>query len=55
MTIFFDKTGPLVRFDGSTLEVSDLNPEQSIRWRMTRGEMFRFGLKAIWSALRASP
>lgn len=54
MTIFMDATGPLVQFDGEILSISDLNPEQHMRWRMSRVEMLRFGFKAILSAIVAS-
>ena len=51
MMIYQDATGPLVEFDGQFLDISDLNPEQHMRWRMSRAEMLRLGFKAIWSAL----
>jgi hypothetical protein len=53
MTLFYDKTGPLVRYSNGTLDIEDLNPETKMRWRMSRGEMLRLGWRCIWSALRA--
>lgn len=53
MIIFTDETGPLVRYDGSLLTISDLNPEIETRWRMSRFEMVRFGIRALLAALFA--
>lgn len=50
-TLYFDNTGPLVRYDGEMLFISDLNPEIETRWRMGRTEMFLFGVRAIVAAL----
>lgn len=52
-TIYFDQTGPMIRFDGETLHVADLNPEIETRWRMTRWEMFVCGLRFIAAAVFA--
>lgn len=49
-TIYFDQTGPLVRYDGEMLHIQDLNPEIETRWRMSRWDMVRFGLRAIRAA-----
>lgn len=51
-TLFVHQTGPLVQFDGRLLHIEDLNPHVQTRWRMSRWEMVRFGLKTIWAGLR---
>ena len=53
MTIFFDHTGPLVRYDGEFLNIEDLNPQIETRWRMSRWEMAGFAVKALAAALFA--
>jgi hypothetical protein len=53
MTIYWDKTGPLIKYDGDLLVVEDLNPEQRMQWRMSRSEMIRAGLRFIWAAYLA--
>ena len=50
-TLYIDQTGPLVRYDGELLHISDLNPEIETRWRMSRLEMLRFGIRAAWAAI----
>ena len=56
-TIFFDHSGPLLKA-GSTvfgsamvLEISDLNPEQNMTWRMSRWEIFRAGWRLMLAAV----
>lgn len=44
--------GPAVTYDGEFLHVEDLNPHVETRWRMSRWEMFVFGAKTVWAALR---
>jgi len=48
-TIFFDQTGPLIRYDvgSETLHIDDLNPSLTTRWKMTRWEMIRTGWRFI--------
>ena len=36
----------------SAAEIDDLNPDVKTRWRMSRMEMLRLGLRCIWSAVR---
>ena len=52
-TIYFHNTGPLIRYDAETLHIEDLNPQQSMRWRMSRWEMFKIGVRSIVAALAA--
>ena len=42
--------GPRVTYGLHLLVIEDLNPQLRTQWRMTRWEMFVFGLKAIWAA-----
>jgi len=51
MTIFWNHTGPFLRYENGLLRVEDLNPEIKTRWRMTRGERFLTGLRFVVSAL----
>lgn len=53
MTLFSHPTGPLVYYTGTTFGVEDLNPEGRMRWRMSRMEMLRFGLRCLIAAVRA--
>jgi hypothetical protein len=50
MTLFWDKTGPLVAYSAGVLRIEDLNPEQKMKWSMSRWELFKLGLKCIQSA-----
>jgi len=50
MTLFWDKTGPLMNFSKGILRVEDLNPQVSTKWRMTRFEMLKTGLRFIIAA-----
>jgi hypothetical protein len=51
MTILFcDPTGPKLSYDGSVLNVSDLNPQIETRWRMSRWDMLKLGLRCIKAA-----
>jgi hypothetical protein len=50
MTIYWDKTGPAIRYDGSLLVIEDLNPEMRTQWRMSRWEMLRTGWRFILAA-----
>jgi hypothetical protein len=52
MKLFFDPTGPLLRYKHGTLYIDDLNPEITIQWRMSRFEMFKVGLRCMVAALR---
>jgi len=50
MTIFWDKTGPLIKYDGELLVIESLNPQQHIQWCMSRWEMLRTGLRFMLAA-----
>lgn len=52
MLLFFDSCGPMVQYGNKTLYVSDLNPEISTKWQMSRYEMFVFGLKCLFASLK---
>jgi hypothetical protein len=51
VTLFFDQSGPLIRYADRTLYIEDINPEVKIKWSITRGEMFKLGLRCIRAAL----
>jgi hypothetical protein len=53
VTIYWDKTGPLLRYEKDTLCIEDLNPQLKVRWRMSRGDMVRIGLRCLWAAITA--
>lgn len=55
MTLFWHPTGPKLRYACGQFEISDLNPEFSAVWAMSRGEMFRLGLRCIIAAMRRHP
>lgn len=49
-TIYWHHTGPLVRYNGEFLFIADLNPEMMTQWRMSRLEMVRFAIRALWAS-----
>jgi len=49
--LFWSEAGPLVKYDGDFIYIEDLNPHIETKWRMSRWEMFVFGIKAIKSSL----
>jgi hypothetical protein len=49
--LFYDPCGPYLAYCDGTLHVADLNPEWSARWKVSRGELFRIGLRCIRAAL----
>lgn len=51
MTVFYDPTGPLLRVEGDTLFIADLNPEMQTRWAMSRWELFCSGMKLAFAGL----
>lgn len=53
MTIFWNGTGPLLRYEQGTLYIEDLNPQLKTRWRMSRWRMAVVGVRCIWAAIRA--
>jgi hypothetical protein len=52
MTLYWHKTGPLLRYGGGLFQVEDLNPEIKTRWVMSRLEMVRLGFRCLLAALR---
>jgi hypothetical protein len=54
MTLFWDASGPLLKYEAGILRLSDLNPHVETRWRMSRSEMFWLGWRCIFAALRRS-
>jgi hypothetical protein len=55
MTLFFDPSGPLLRYQNGFLDVRDLNPEIRTRWLMSRKELALLGLKCLLAAIRRRP
>lgn len=55
MTLFWLQSGPLIRYADGFLHVEDLNPQTQTKWRMTRTEMLKTGLRFIWASFRARP
>ena len=51
-TLFFDQSGPLVRWQPGLLRIADLNPQTEINWRFSRWELFVLGLKCLWASVR---
>jgi hypothetical protein len=52
MTLFFSHAGPMVKYNFDILDIHDLNPEAHLRWRMSRREMFMFGLRCVIASIR---
>jgi hypothetical protein len=52
MTLFFDHAGPMIRYTDGVLRMDDLNPQSTMRWRMSRLEMLALGWRCIVAALR---
>jgi hypothetical protein len=50
MTLFWHKTGPLLKYEDGTLHIEDLNPQIKTQWRMSRGEIFKLGWRCILAA-----
>lgn len=51
MTLFWMPEGPMMKYEHATLKIFDLNPKAEIRWRFTRWEIFRLGLKCLWASV----
>lgn len=51
MTLFWDQTGPLIKYSSGALVIEDLNPENSICFRMSRWELIRLGLWCLLGAI----
>ena len=47
MTLFYDASGPLMRYRDGILRIEDLNPQMTTHWRMSRWEMLRTGVRFI--------
>lgn len=52
MTIFWHPTGALLRYQRGFLRIEDLNPQWETRWRLSRWEMVKVGLRFILAAWR---
>jgi len=52
MTLFWHNTGPLITYARGILKVGSLNPDNQVRFRMSRLEMFQLGLRCLLAAVR---
>lgn len=50
MTIYWNETGPLLRYGDEHLRIEDLNPQISVRWRLSRLER----LAIAWGFFKAA-
>jgi len=51
VTLFWDKTGPLVYYTQGTFGIEDLNPQaKKMRWKMSRWEVFKMGFRCLRAA-----
>ena len=51
MILFLAPEGPKMSYDNGMLVMEDLNPEQKMTWRMSRGDMVRLALKCLRCAI----
>ena len=51
MTLYWAHWGPLLQYRNGFLEIEDLNPDLKTRWRMSRWEMLRTGLRFMIAAI----
>jgi len=51
-TLYWHETGPLIAYGSDTILIGSLNPQQEIKWRMSRWEMFKLGWQCLFSAVR---
>lgn len=51
MILFWHPSGPKMRWANGFLEISDLNPESAMHWRLSRKELFLLGVRAIAAAI----
>lgn len=52
--IYFDNAGPVIRYWGRDrmLHICDLNPETELRWKVTRWELVKIGLRCLLHAVK---
>jgi len=50
-TLYWDHAGPLMAYGRGMLLVANLNPQVETKWRMSRWEMFRTGLRFLRAAI----
>jgi hypothetical protein len=53
--LLFFNSGPMITYKrdafGEYLIVDDLNPSNTIRFRLTPIQLFKLGLKCLWAAI----
>ena len=54
MRLFFHQSGPMLRYRDGTFEASDLNPEVSMRWAMSRPEMLVLAWRCLVAGVRGN-
>ena len=50
--LFYCAEGPMIDYHNGVLRISDLNPEAEIKFRISRAEILKIGLRAIIAAMR---
>lgn len=55
MILFWCPEGPRIRYANGVLRMDDLNPENSMAWRMTRWEMLKLGFSCVLATLQRYP
>lgn len=52
MRLYLHSTGPMMKYSGGQLHVSDLNPEIKTQWRISRWEMLLLAWRCLLAGLR---
>lgn len=52
-TILFWAEGPMIKYSArhGIIEISDLNPDQQMRWMMPRVDAIKLAWKLFWAAV----
>lgn len=51
VTIYWHRTGPLMKYTDGVLQIEDLNPQRSMFWRVKRLKMIGIGLRFILAGI----
>jgi len=52
MTLYWNHTGPLLRYANGALTIADLNPQMETRWAISRLEMLKLGWRCLLASMR---
>ena len=52
-TVLRTEWGPMIEYDGNTVYVEDINPHHVMRWRLSRWEVAKLGLRLLRAAVTA--